>query len=208
MTSRYVTPPGVPPPPGPYVPPGGYASSPQPPPTPRNRGLLITAGLVTAILLATAALVVGIIAINRPTATSANPASSAASSAATGGSDTTAADRALCNAIAPLMKRSTDERNTLVDSGPPGSPGQDAALPKFIADTKDWAGETENVLDKYSEPPRYLTRTLQRYIDDMLLFVESVRPGPGTKYDEAAWTDSTVAAGGPMRVCYDLGVQW
>jgi hypothetical protein len=152
--------------------------------------------------------VVGIIAISQPTATSTNTTSSTPSSKSAAPRDTTAADRALCNAIAPLMKRSTDERNALVDSGPPGSTAQDAALPKFIADTKDWAGEIEVVLNKYSEPPRHLTRTLQRYIDDMLLFVESVRPGPGTKYDEAAWTDSTVAAGGPMRVCYDLGVQW
>jgi len=203
-----VAPSGVPPPPGSYMPPGSYAPPPQPTPPPRKRGLLVAGGLALAIMLATAALVVGIIAISRPTATTANPTSSAASPTVAAGSDTTASDRALCNAIAPLMKRSTDQRNALVDSGPPGSPGQDAALPKFITDTKDWASETENVLNKYSEPPRHLTRTLQRYIDDMLLFVESVRQGPGTKYDEAAWTDSTVAAGGPMRVCYDLGVSW
>ena len=50
--------------------------------------------------------------------------------------------------------------------------------------------------------------TLQRYIDDMQLFVASVRPGPGTKYDEAAWTDSIVAYGGPLATCQALGVQW
>ena len=42
--------------------------------------------------------------------------------------------------------------------------------------------------------------TLQRYVDDMQLFVASVRPGPGTKYDEAAWTDSIVAYGGQMHM--------
>jgi hypothetical protein len=40
-----------------------------------------------------------------------------------------------------------------------------------------------------------MTRSLQRYIDDMKLFAASVRPGPGTQYDEAAWTDSIVACG-------------
>jgi hypothetical protein len=209
MTSPYVTPPGVPtPPPGSYMPPSGYAQAPPPAQRPRKRGLLVTAGLVTAILLATAALVVGIIAISRPTSGPSPNRTPPAASPATAGGDTTTADRALCNAIAPLMKRSTDQRNALVDSGPPGSAAQDAVLPKFVADTKDWASETEDVLAKYSEPPRHLSRTLQRYVDDMLLFVESVRPGPGTKYDEAAWTDSTVAAGGPMRVCSDLGVSW
>jgi hypothetical protein len=49
---------------------------------------------------------------------------------------------------------------------------------------------------------------LQRYVDDMQLFVASVRPGPGTKYDEAAWTDSIVAYGGPLATCQALGVQW
>jgi hypothetical protein len=194
-------------PPGSFMPPGGYAPPPLPTPR-RKRGLLVAGGLVLSILLAIAALVVGVIAISRPTSTSSNPGSSTAAPTTSAPMDTTAADLKLCNAIAPLMARSTDERNALVDSGPPGSPAQDAALPKFIRDTKSWASETEIVLDKYSEPPRYLTRTLQRYIDDMLLFVESVRPGPRAKYDEAAWMDSTVAAGGPMRVCYDLGVSW
>lgn len=210
MTSQHVTPPGAPtPPPGYYPPPGGYGQAPPPAPRPNKRALLVTAGLVTAILLATAALVVGIIAINRPTSSPpSNRTPPVASPTTSGSADTTTADRALCNAIAPLMKRSTDERNTLVSSGPPGSAAQDDALPRFVADTKDWASDTEAVLAKYSEPSRHLTRTLQRYVDDMLLFVESVRPGPGTKYDEAAWTDSTVAVGGPMRVCYDLGVSW
>jgi hypothetical protein len=98
--------------------------------------------------------------------------------------------------------------SAVVQTAPPGSPGQDAALPKFVADTKDWARETQQILNTYSDPSRHLTRTLQRYVDDMLLFVESVRPGPGTKYDEAAWTDATVALGGPMAVCWDLGVKW
>ena len=53
-----------------------------------------------------------------------------------------------------------------------------------------------------------MTRSLQRYIDDMQLFVASVRPGPGTRHDEAAWTDSIVAHGGPLATCQALGIQW
>lgn len=58
------------PPPGSYVLAGGYARPPQPTPRPDRRGLVTTVGLVLAIVLATAALVVGIIAINRPAASS------------------------------------------------------------------------------------------------------------------------------------------
>jgi len=48
----------------------------------------------------------------------------------------------------------------------------------------------------------------QGYIDDMQLFVASVRPGPGTQYDEAAWTDSIEAYGGPLATCQALGIGW
>jgi hypothetical protein len=209
MSSPYEAPSGVPaPPPGSYMPPAGYG--PPPPDAIRQRGLLHTVGLASAISLAVAALVVAIVALDRPAASTSatSQASSVTSPSTSAASDTTAADRKLCNAIAPLMKRSADQRNALVDSGPPGSPAQDAALPKFFTDTTGWAQEAQQALNEHSEPPRHLTRTLQRYIDDMLLFIESVRPGAGNKYDEAAWVDSTVALGGPMRVCSDLGVQW
>lgn len=208
MTSRYVTPPGVPPPPGPYTPPGGYAPQPQPSSPPRNRGLLITAGLVTAILLATAALVVGIIAISRPTSTSANSASSAESSTAAGGSDTPAADRALCNAIAPLMTESDRTSHEFVDSAPDGSPERDAAIPKYRTETEDWARRTQAVLDAHSDAQGYLRRTLQRFIDDSKLYVTNLRPGPAKTSATEAWADSLVAYGGPLAICYDLGVQW
>jgi hypothetical protein len=114
----------------------------------------------------------------------------------------------LCEAVAPLMKENDDRSNAFLGTGDPGSPEQDAALPKFVTDTQDWARRTQQVLDANANPPRLSTRTLQRYIDDMQLFVASVRPGPGTKYDEAAWTDSIVAYGGPLATCQALGVQW
>jgi hypothetical protein len=184
----------------------GFPLGPPPPyiggPPKRRRGMVFGAGVVLA-LIAVAALVLAIVGLTRnPAAPTPAPSASAAST------NTQDTDRALCQAIAPLMKTSQEQRNALVQTGPPGSPEQDAALPKFVTDTKSWATQAQQILDEHANPPRHLTRSLQRYIEDMLLFVESVRPGPGTKYDEAAWTDSTVAAGGPMAVCFDLGVQW
>jgi hypothetical protein len=208
MTSRYVAPPGVPPPPGPYVPPGGYAPQPQPTPPPRKRRLLITAWLAITALLATAALVIGIVAISRPPATSANSASSAAPSTAAPGRDTTAADRALCNAIAPLMTESDRSSHEFVDSAPDGSPERDAAIPKYRTETEDWARRTQAVLDGHSDAQGYLRRTLQRFIDDSKLYVANLRPGPAKTSATEAWADSLVAYGGPLAICYDLGVQW
>lgn len=167
----------------------------------RRRGLLGT-GVVLAILLATAALVVAVVSIaGQPTQASdavapANPQAA------------TAADRALCQAIAPLMKENDDRSNAFLATGQPGAPERDAALPKFVSDTQDWARRTQQALEAHANPPRFMTRTLQRYIDDMQLFVSSVRPGPGTQYDEAAWTDSIVAYGGPLATCQALGIGW
>jgi hypothetical protein len=208
MTSRYVTPPGVPPPPGPYVPPGGYAPSPQPPPTPRNRGLLITAGLVAAILLATAALVVGIIAISRPTiTTSATPAPPSGSPTATA-TDTSAADRQLCKGVGPLLRESNETGKAFVNLGNPGTPARDAGIPDYQASVLDWVKRIQPVLDSHTEADPFLRRTLQRMVDDIRIYATSIRPGPETAPDAAAWNDATVAYGGPFDVCHRLGVQW
>jgi Na+-transporting methylmalonyl-CoA/oxaloacetate decarboxylase gamma subunit len=174
------------------------------PPRAGRRGVAGAVGVVLAILIAVAALIVAIVALNREPPPAAAPA--AAPAAQQG--PATDADRKLCEAIAPLMKENDDRSNAFLGTGQPGSPEQDAALPKFVTDTQDWARRTQQVLDANATPPRLLTRTLQRYIDDMQLFVASVRPGPGTKYDEAAWTDSIVAYGGPLATCQALGVQW
>ncbi|MDT5046008.1 MAG: hypothetical protein QOG75_1861 [Mycobacterium sp.] len=167
-----------------------------------RRGIL-GAGVVLAILLAVAALIVAIVALTEEPPPAATPPAPPSQQG-----PTTDDDHKVCEAIAPLMKENDDRSNAFLGTGQPGSPEQDAALPKFVTDTQDWARRTQQVLDANANPPRLLTRTLQRYVDDMQLFVASVRPGAGTKYDEAAWTDSIVAYGGPLATCQALGVQW
>ena len=173
------------------------------PAQPSRRGTLGTVATALALLIAIAALIVAIVALAKEPPPAPVPAA-----APTQPPPTADADRKLCEAIAPLMKENDDRSNAFLATGQPGSPEQDAALPKFVTDTQDWARRTQQVLDANANPPRLLTRTLQRYVDDMQLFVASVRPGPGTKYDEAAWTDSIVAYGGPLAICQALGVQW
>jgi hypothetical protein len=160
--------------------------------------------VVLAVLLAAAALIVAIVALTEEPP----PAASTAAPPPSQQGPTTDADRKLCQAIGPLMKENDDRSNAFLGTGQPGSPEQDAALPKFVTDTQGWARRTQQVLDANANPPRLLSRTLQRYIDDMQLFVASVRPGAGTKYDEAAWTDSIVAYGGPLATCQALGIRW
>ena len=70
------------------------------------------------------------------------------------------------------------------------------------------SGQTQAVLDTNPAAQPFLKRTLQRYIDDMSLYVKNARPGPQTTYDTAAWADSLVAYGGPLAICQGLGVHW
>jgi hypothetical protein len=158
-------------------------------------------GVLLAVVLAVAALVVAVVALlaEPPPA----PAVSAPSPQAI-----TDADKALCQAVGPLMKENDDRSNAFLATGEAGSPERDAALPKFVSDTQGWAHRTQQALDSRATPPRLTARALQRYIDDMQLFVASVRPGPGTQYDEAAWTDSIVAYGGVLTACQQLGISW
>jgi hypothetical protein len=210
MTSPYVAPHGVPAaPPGSFMPPGAYAQPPQPTPPPHKRGLLITAGLVMAILLATAALVVGIIAISRPTSsTSANPTPPTASPTTSGVTDTTAADRKLCEAVAPLIRESADDGRSFVNLGPTGTPARDAGIPDYQASVSDWVKRIQPILDRHPDADAFFKRTLQRFIDDTRIYATSIRPGPETDADTAAWNDKLVAIGGPFDVCHRLGVQW
>ncbi|GAB3010143.1 hypothetical protein [Mycobacterium bourgelatii] len=173
------------------------------PPWQRRRPSKTTAGVLAAIALAVVALVVAVVSLvtqpepaPSPTAATPNPQA------------ITDADKAMCQAIGPLMKENDDRSNAFLATGEAGSPERDAALSKFVSDTRAWVQRTQQTLDDHASPPRFTVRALQRYVDDMQMFVASVRPGPGTQYDEAAWTDSIVAYGGVLSSCQQLGVSW
>jgi hypothetical protein len=161
-----------------------------------------------AVVLAVAALIVALVRGGQSTAPSAPTIQSATPSTPTAGTDTTAADKALCEALAPLMSESNKQANDWVGRGEQGSPARDAALPKFVTDTKDWAHRAQAVVDGHPGASPFLRRTLQRYIDDLSLYVINVSPGPKQVYDSVAWNDSLVAYGGPRSICRDLGTNW
>ena len=197
--------PGTPAPPG--GPPGyGWRYAASTPPTPPRRSKGLAAAVAAAIVLATAALVVGIVDLTR----SSTPGAPAASAPTTSVSpaDTTAANRALCNAIAPLMAEDDQRANAWIATGAPGTPARDTALPKFRTDTEDWAHRVQDVQNAHLNAEPFLKRTLQRFIDDRVLLVRNMRPGPAKQYDDEAWSDSMTAYGGPLSVCGGLGIKW
>jgi thioesterase domain-containing protein len=157
-----------------------------------------------AVVLAAAALAVAVIGLVREPA---QPATSS-SNTSTANTNTEAADRSLCQAIAPMMKEAIDTKRAFVDLGHTGAPQRDQGIPQFQAATGDWVDRAQKVLDQHANPPRYLTRMLQRYIDDSREYAASIRPGPESDGDAAAWNDSLVALGGPMEMCPTFGVRW
>jgi hypothetical protein len=168
----------------------------------------MTAGLVTAILLATAALVVGIIAISRPTASApANRTPPSGSPTATA-TDTSAADRKLCEDVGPLLRESDETGKNFVNLGQTGTPARDAGIPAYQASVSDWVKRIQPILDSHAEVDPFLTRTLQRMVDDIRIYAVSIQPGPATDADTAAWNDATVAYGGPIDICHEVGVSW
>jgi hypothetical protein len=97
---------------------------------------------------------------------------------------------------------------TYLNLGAPGTPARDAALPKFIDDTKNWVTRVEAIKDDHPAAQPRLSRTLQRHLDDLWLLASNIAPGQEKSYDKAAWTDSLVAYGGPQSICNELGAGW
>ncbi|MGH3675795.1 MAG: hypothetical protein ACRDU5_08685 [Mycobacterium sp.] len=119
------------------------------------------------------------------------------------------ADHALCVAIGPLMIESQDTRKSFQAVGPQNSPERKAAIPKFESDTNDWARRIQEVLNDNADPPRYLTRVLQRYIDDMTIYVVTLSPVRDSSTYETPIYDLTIMDfAGIMGRCLDVNAPW
>jgi hypothetical protein len=165
--------------------------------------------VITAIVLAAAALAVGIVSLAKPASSDTRAAPDAAKSASAPASgDTKDADLALCTAIAPLMAESDQLSKAYVGTGAPATPGRDAATPKFITDVQDWVRRIQPIVDQNPEVDPFFKRSLQRFIDDWHLFVIDLGPGELTSYAKTLWADSTGAYSGPLHICDGLGVKW
>ena len=158
---------------------------------------------IAALAVGTAALVQGRGGDERAAATA-----TSAVAPATAGGDTEAADKALCQGIAPLMAEDDQRSNAFVALGPSGSAARDAGVDRFRADTAAWATRIQAVADQHQSADPFLRRTLQRFIDDRRLIARNMRTGKTMEYDDAIWSDSLAAYGGPLGMCYDLGVRW
>jgi hypothetical protein len=187
---------------------------PAPPPPPvrvrRPRGpvgLWILAAV--AAVASIAALVLGVIAvIGKPSDVHPAPTASAAPGPAAPILFDDAADRPLCEALPDLM-RERNEADRVYQALPVGSAERSAAMPAYKNGVQNWAGRAQEVLATHATPDRYLTRTLQRYIDDTLLYAQNIYPNrPADQFDEETWNAGVVDYGGALGRCNQLGIHW
>jgi hypothetical protein len=212
-TTQHGPGPGGYPPPGPAATPG---ASGVPPPSwvggqwspaagpSRGRGVLVGAGILIAILLAAAALVVAI--VRQPETTSKSPATASAGVPSVG--DTSAADKAFCEKVGPLLREGIDIGKGFVALGQTGTPERDAGIADYRKAVDDWANRIQPILDKNGSPSNYLARTTQNFVDLRRLYATNIRPGPALPTDTEAWDESLIAYGGPWETCRALGVTW
>jgi hypothetical protein len=168
-------------------------------------GLWILAG--AAVVVSIAALVLGVIAVaGKPSAVQSAPTTSAKPAAPILFDD--AADRPLCEALPSLM-RERNEADRVYTALPVGSAERSAAMPAYKIGVQEWAGRVQEVLAAHVSPDRYLTRTLQRYVDDKLLYAQNIYPNrPADPFDEATWNAGVVDYGGALGRCNQLGIHW
>ncbi|MGH3677807.1 MAG: hypothetical protein ACRDU5_19150, partial [Mycobacterium sp.] len=84
-----------------------------------------------------------------------------------------------------------------------------AAIPKFVSDTNDWAQRIQEVLNENANPPRYLTRVLQGYIDDTTMFLVTLAPDrDASKYETPIYDLSIMDYAGILGRCADLDAGW
>lgn len=191
----------------------GQPAYPPPPPQPPvhdapgrrgSRGPWILASI--AALASAGALALGVIAVS--TQPSAPPAPEPASATASPILFDETADRALCEALPDLMREANTRSNAYINT-PVDSAERRAAMPQFKAESEDWAARMQQVIADHASPDRYLTRTLQRYVDDVLLYSQNIYPERSfDKFDDTTWNLAIVDYGGALGRCQQLGISW
>jgi hypothetical protein len=174
---------------------------------PPRRGLLVPIGVAVAVLLSAAALIVSLVKGGGDTSTAPTQTATAKPDATQVFNDS--ADRELCQAMGPLMRESSDSRNALTRSGAPNTPERKAAIPQFVTDSYDWSRRAQVILNQHSEPPRFLARNFQRYIDDAIMYAEALSPDRDASiYENQLYDFGVMDLSGLIGRCADVDVPW
>lgn len=118
-------------------------------------------------------------------------------------------DRELCQAMGSLMNEHLDARKAFLDSGQQNSPERKSAIPNFVAATYDWARRAQDTLNQHADPPRFLHRNYQRFIDDAILYAEQLAPDrDSSMYENQLYEFGTIDLAGLIGRCSEVDVKW
>jgi hypothetical protein len=107
------------------------------------------------------------------------------------------------------MKQTNSARTDFQNSGLQNSPERKAAIPAFVRQTYDWANRMQKLVNEHSDPPRFLTRNLQRYIDDVLLYAESLAPDrDSSSYENQIYEFGVMDLAGLIGRCAEVDAPW
>ena len=93
-----------------------------------------------------AALVISLITAHHNSST---PAAQPTSQPTNQPASTADSDKALCEAIAPLIKEATAQGKAFVSLGDYGTPARDAGIPSFMTQTADWVTRAQTVVNQH-----------------------------------------------------------
>ena len=111
--------------------------------------------------------------------------------------------------MGPVTNEQLDARKAFLDSGQQNSPERKAAIPKFVADTYDWARRAQDMLNQHLAPPRFLARNYQRFIDDAILYAEGLAPDRDSSiYENQVYEFGTMDLAGLIGRCSEVDVKW
>jgi hypothetical protein len=190
------------------------ASAAPPPPWPRQpvakqprRGFLLPIGVALAVLLSAAALVVSLMKGSGQTSSAPTATQSAKPEPTQVFVDV--ADREVCQAMGPLMRESSDARKAFTNSGAPNTPERKAAIPQFVTDSYDWGRRAQDILNQHSDPPRFLTRNFQRYIDHTLMYAEGLSPDRDSSiFENQLYDFGVIDLSGLIGRCSEVDAPW
>lgn len=118
-------------------------------------------------------------------------------------------DRELCEAMGPLMNEHLAARKAFLASGQQNSPERKAAIPEFVEETYEWARRAQETLDQHNEPPRFLPRNYQRFIDDSIMYAEQLSPDRDSSiFENQLYDFGTIDLAGLIGRCSEVDVLW
>ena len=166
----------------------------------RGRTGLLASGVVLAVVLGIAALVLSIISTIRGPEPSPPPQAPQADQQQLFVDD---ADHEFCDAMGPLMRESSDSRNYASAGWSAKHAGKKSGNTAVLKDSYDWADRVQDLLNQYSVPPRFYAQ-LPKVHRRRIMFAEGLSPTRDSSIYESQSTSVVYGPSGLIGRCSEV----